>query len=115
VTGRTDLWRLPSGEYPPDDWNYDDGNLQDERVARLLGSSAPSTRTHINETGSLVVEKVWVSEFGDAVLNLSVGYRLAIFPAGTDGEAWRVFQPDDLDSHFVLDEDDVSIPRGCVE
>src|SRR5262245_34261091 len=58
VTGRTDLWTLPSRDYPPDDWSYDEGNLQDERVTRLLLSQDP-----IAETGSLVVEKVSASEF----------------------------------------------------
>ena len=59
---------------------------------------------HVNHTDLLVVEKVWASDFGDAILSLSGGYRLVIFPSGSCGEAWRIFRPG-AHPHFVVDEE----------
>ena len=104
VTGRTDLWKLPSGEYPPDDWEPRHGNnLQDERIGRLLGGEDLATGAHVNHTDLLVVERVWASDFGDVILSLSGDYRLVIFPSGSCGEAWRIFRHGGH-PHFVVDE-----------
>ena len=105
VTGRTDLYKLPSGDYPPDDWEPKHGNnRQDDRIGRLLGVEDLLAGAYINQTGLLVVEKVWASAFGDVILFLSGGYRIVIFPSGTTGEAWRVFRSSGH-PHFVVDEE----------
>jgi hypothetical protein len=114
VTGRADLWVLPSGEYAPDNWEpQHDNNLQDVQIGRLLGGEDPDTGSYVNATGGLVVEKVWASEFGDAILYLSGGYRLVLVPCGTAGEAWRLFRPGEEDSHFVVDEEDSADEMGA--
>src|SRR5688572_12945152 len=107
VTGRTDLWR-PSdavSERPGFDikkWNYEDGNLRDERIREWLGGYDPETRSPVSETGNLVVTAVSGDSFGGAAIELSGGYRLVIWPAGIEGEMWRLFAPDD-DEHFVVE------------
>lgn len=104
VTGRSDLWE-PT-EVPADfdwhTWKYDHGNLQDSRLQALLQGCDPQTRSIVNTTGQLVVEAVEADRFGGAVLSLSGGYRLVLFPAGSAGEDWRIFQPGNDESHFVI-------------
>ena len=53
VTGRPDLWMLPSGEYPPDGWEPQYGNnRQDERIARrcLIDDKGENTGRQDPET-----------------------------------------------------------------
>ncbi|MFL5735150.1 MAG: hypothetical protein ACJ78Q_18495 [Chloroflexia bacterium] len=63
----------------------------------------PRIGTFINTGPLLVVEKVQGTEIGDATIHLSGGYRLILFPSGTKGEDWRVFQPGSDEPHFVVE------------
>ena len=112
ITGRDDLWTLPNGELSPKGWNYEHGNnLQDVRLGEVLRGYDKRTRSYVNRTKQLVVEKIWASRFGDATLSLSGGYRLVISPMEATGEAWRLFVPCRDEPHFVvcangMDEED---------
>ncbi len=104
VTGRRDLWEHISGEVMPDEWEPGIAdNLQDIRLGVLLGGYDSDTRSHINATDILKVERVQGSDLGDVMIELSGGYRLTLFPAGTVGVEWRIFRPGDIDSHFVVE------------
>jgi len=105
VTGRSDLWEPAEAHQEIDweNWNYDiDENLQDKRVEALLGGYDPQTRSVVNEGDQLVVEAIQADIYGGAMIMLSGGYRLVIFPAGTQGEDWRLFQPTTDKPHFVI-------------
>ena len=105
VTGYADLWEPvdQDEEIDWDTWNYDDDdNLQDHRIGELLGDYDPRTRSFVNKTMSLVVEAIDADDFGGAAISLSGGYRLILFPSGSVGEDWRVFQPSSDQEHFVI-------------
>jgi hypothetical protein len=102
ITGRADLWEPvdTAGGFDPDQWNYDtDGNLQDARLGELFARD-PLTRSLVNTGDQFVVE---ADRFGGVALELSGGYRLALFPAGTRGECWRLFRPDNEAPHIVFE------------
>jgi hypothetical protein len=105
VTGRDDL-REPivvTKDFDWKAWDYEkDGNLQDQRIASLLGGYDPGTRSPVNNGHLLVVEAVDADDRGGVTLDLSGGYRLRLFPAGTRGEDWRIFRPDSESPHFVI-------------
>lgn len=105
VTGRLDLW--DAAEDSPDtdweSWDYDKNeNLQDKLMGEFLKGYDPQTRSFVNATGQLVVETVMSDACGGATIVLSGGFRLVLFPAGTRGEDWRIFQPGIDESHFVI-------------
>jgi len=104
VTGRSDLWKpaVIHGDVDWDSWDYEKGNLQDKRIFDLLGGLDPEPRSYSNTTGSLIVESVTADDFGGAAIHLSGGYRLVLFPAGSEGEDWRVFRPATGEPHFVI-------------
>jgi len=105
VTGRSDLWDPsdPDAKVDWDSWDYDkDANLQDTRIAELLGGEDPVTGSPMNVSNRLIVEAVDADDFGGATIQLSGGYRLVIFPAGTRGEDWRIFRPKLDEPHFVV-------------
>ncbi len=105
VTGRLDLWE-PAEDSPDIDWETWDyaknENLQDKLMGEFLKGYDPQTRSFVNATGQLVVETVTGDACGGATIVLSGGFRLVLFPAGTRGEDWRIFQPGILGSHFVI-------------
>jgi hypothetical protein len=111
ITGRLDLWE-PAKEDEDVDWDrwsyHQNENLQDARIAVLLGGYDPETKSHINLTDLLVVKEVAADDCGGATITLSGGYRLVLFPAGTRGEDWRIFRPRVEEPHFV-------IARGKIE
>jgi hypothetical protein len=108
ITGRLDLWEHASGKAMPDEWEPStDDNLQDLRLGELLGSYDAKTRSHVNITKRLVVERVQASNVGDLDITLSGGYRLLVFPAGSKGESWRIFEPDKDSPHFVVEGNEV--------
>jgi hypothetical protein len=103
VTGWTDLWCHP-GSRAPEGWDFDEGpNLQDERLAALLGGVDEPSGAYVNETEALVVEEVRCTPFGDVRIHLSGGYRLWLFPAGSAGEHWRLLRGHTDDPHFVVE------------
>lgn len=104
VTGRLDLWEpakmLEGGEFKS--WDNEQGNLQDVLIGELLGGYDSKTRTYINTTQKLFVEDVQADDFGGLCINLSDGYHLVLFPAGSRGEDWRLFIPESDRAHFVI-------------
>jgi hypothetical protein len=104
---RSDLWEHISGEVTPDDWEPSTiDNLQDVRIKQLLQGYDPRTDSFVNTTDDLVVTSIQATLMGDAIIGLSGGYQLKLFPDGTRGEAWRIFRPGDSDyPHFVVDEE----------
>jgi hypothetical protein len=93
VTGRLDLWEPVEADAPFDEnWNYEKSpNLQDARVESWLAH---------NEF--LVVKSVDADDFGGAIISFVQSFVLRLFPAGTRGEDWRLFQPDSDTQHFVV-------------
>jgi hypothetical protein len=88
----------------PDEWEPGiEDNVQDIRLGNLLGGYDFKTHSHVNDSESLVVERVRASDFGDLDINLSGGYRLILFPDGSTGEAWRLFEPGKDVPHFVIE------------
>ncbi len=85
VTGRLDLWEPVEDNAPCDEnWDYEKSpNLQDARLEEWLAT---------NEL-SLLVKSVDADEFGGVVIGFPHGFVLRLFPAGTRGEDWRLFQP----------------------
>jgi len=106
VTGRSDLWR-PAEADPGIDWeNWDfdkSANFQDKQIGLLLGSYDPEKRSFVNNGEQLLVETVQGDEYGGAIIGLSGGYRLVIFPSGALGEDWRIFRPATNEPYFVVE------------
>ena len=105
ITGRSDLWE--PAEITPDidwdTWRYDKNeNLQDKLIAALLGGYDPETRSFVNNGDLLVVEGIHTDNYGGVTISLSGGYRLVIFPAGSQSEDWRLLGPDNESHHFVI-------------
>jgi hypothetical protein len=89
-TGSGDLWTPSADCTDTDDWTYEQGNLQDERLAALLGSAGAARNAVAAETRQLIVESASGSESAGAVIELSGDYRLVIFPDASCGESWRL-------------------------
>lgn len=94
ITGRLDLWEPVKADDPfNENWDYEKSpNLQDARLEAWLA------RNNL----SLVVKSVDADEFGGASISFDHGFSLRVFPAGTRGEDWRLFQPQTDASHFVV-------------
>ena len=97
VTGRSDLWEppviIPGVQWDPIE-HYDRGNLQDVLIRKWLGGYDPETHSPINQTDQFFVEGVQADNCGGAVITLSGGYRLVLFPTGAaQSEDWRLFRP----------------------
>lgn len=104
VTGYSDLWEPAEADEEIDweNWDYEDGNAQDKHLQAMLKNYDPDTRSIINEGEWLVVESIQADAYGGASIILSGGFRLVIFPAGTQNEDWRIFQPNTDGPHFVV-------------
>lgn len=106
ITGRADLWKpaVRTRNFDWDAWDYEKGlNLQDKRVGRFMGGYDPATRSYVNTADRLRVESVRGEECGGAVIGLSGGYRVVLFPAGGRGEDWRLFDTRKRTPHFVVE------------
>ncbi|MCP4591296.1 MAG: hypothetical protein GY842_11150 [bacterium] len=113
VTGEADLWEPanPDENIDWDTWNYEDNeNLQDLRIRTLLGDSDPTTGSPFNNSDLLIVERVEADDLGGTTIVLSGGYRLVLFPSGSTGEDWRLFQPRSKAPHFVVGGGEVEDP-----
>jgi hypothetical protein len=105
VTGRSDLWEpVEIGpEFDWDTWHYDKSeNLQDRKIARLLEDHEPRIQSTGLPISHLVAERVEADIYGGATIHLSGIYRLRIFPAGSEGEDWRMLEPGQQTPHFVI-------------
>jgi hypothetical protein len=95
VTGRADLWE-PVEQGPDFDlnkWDYDRSpNLQDCRFQEWLERNGPA----------LIVKSVEADNYGGAAVVFENGFVLRLFPAGTQGEDWRLFAPQSGAPHFVV-------------
>ena len=103
-TGGADLWEpdtAAAGLRRPN-WTYEDGNLQDERLAFLLKGYDPHTRSFVNDTDNLVVEGLEADVYCGLTLTLSGGYRLVLLPTNSTGESWRFFSYGAEGGHFVV-------------
>jgi hypothetical protein len=93
ITGRHDLFE-PADEtedFDWESWNWMDANetLQDKIVRDFLEKNEP------------IVQNITADCHGGVTLSLSGGYNLLIFPAGSNGEDWRIFKPNEA-RHFVV-------------
>ncbi len=108
VTGRMDLYEpVETGDdFDWESWDYEKSeNMQDRHIDNLLGDYDPQTDSRVNKTKHLIVEDVQADDFGGATIALSGGYRLILFPAGSQGENWRIFRPRETrgsEPHFVV-------------
>ncbi len=102
--GFSDLYRPAQGKRAPAEWTYKDGDsVLDERLGELLQGYDLHTKSYINVTDLFVVQRCMLSQFGDLTIYLSGDYRIRLFVRQTDGEAWRVFRPNNLDTpHLVV-------------
>ena len=96
ITGRYDLFEPAerTENFDWESWNWDENEtLQDRLVSDLLAKT------------ELTVHNVATDCHGGATLDLSGGYALVLFPAGSEGEDWRVFKPrgeGERGEHFVV-------------
>ena len=101
VTASDDLWVYAGPGQRPPNWSYDDGlSLQDQRFANLFIRDE-RTRSWVNGSDRFVVIATHQSGHGHVKLELSSGYTMLLCPDGSDGEAWRFFQPGS-DHHLVF-------------
>lgn len=105
ITGRSDLWE-PAQTGPDFDWkswDYDTSeNLQDHKLSRFLNDHTPGTYSAPLPAARLIVERIEADTYGGATIHFSGNYRLRIFPAGSEGEDWRIFEPNRQKPHFVI-------------
>lgn len=103
-TGRWDLWSagVATDDLDWDAWDYEDGNLQDRRLASLLGKLDHNSKFGLSHDEPLVVDDVDCDKLGGITISLSGGYVIRVFPCGTRSEDWRIFQPATDNPHFVI-------------
>jgi hypothetical protein len=78
------------------------GHLQNQILAQLLGGYDQQTRSYISTEERLNVTSVRADGFGGFELELSGGYRIVVFPAGSRGEYWRLLSPGVSTAHVVV-------------
>jgi len=103
VTGSSDLWRPISTDPDWESWNYENGNLQDALLHEWLGGYDEQTHSYINLDERLRIEAIGADDCGGATFILSGGFRLVLFPEGSEGEDWRLFEPRTDASHLVIE------------
>jgi hypothetical protein len=103
LTGSSDRWVPAPNALKVDTDDPRSGSLQDVRLAALLGGYDEVTKSHVNDTGGLVVESASSDLYGSADILFSDGTRLELFPDSSAEEDWRFFKPGDRVSHFVVE------------
>jgi len=103
LTGRSDYYKQAKQNSntawkPGDVW----GNLQNERLAIMLGSDDRDQATIFSSRSDLVVESVAADAVGGCTIKLSGGFHLLLFPDSSEGEAWRLISREPR-SHFVME------------
>ena len=107
VVGRGDWFEAEMAESDPSpgpDWNPASDSLQQAKL-RSLFEDIDSAGVLQNRTALLLVEAAATSQYGDLDLELSGGYRLRAFPAGSRGEFWRLFIKGEPDSDYVSERE----------
>ncbi len=84
------------------EWDYEQGNLQDERLEDLLGGYDPSTGSAENRGDRLQVVSVASDPAGGIRLWLQDAWLLSAFPDGSVGEQWRLLRPGSEAPHVAL-------------
>ena len=105
ITGRMDLYE-PAGEVidcNTMEWDSEKENLQDKKILELFKDFDFEAKSSLSKTKLLTVESVDSDNHGGAIIRLSGGYTLVLFPSGSTNEDWRLFIPNNLDSHFVVE------------
>jgi hypothetical protein len=112
ATGRDDLWEYAGPGERPKNWSYEDGlSLQDERLSHFF-TRDERTRSWVNESNRFLVISSQQTERGDVRIELADGYALVVFPAGYQGEAWRLFAPGSDADHLIFPEPtDIAVSR----
>ena len=108
LTGSDDLYRSadPPYELVESRDGADGCTLQDFRLNAVFGHPPEKRRgkdSINNATAALVVTAATATPCGDLTIALTGGYVLRVFPSGSRGEQWRLFQRGDLESHYVLE------------
>jgi hypothetical protein len=83
ICGSDDLWAAVSGQDIPEGFDYEKGNLRDERLATVIGPHAPSV---------LRVRAIDVFEHGDLHVLLTEGLIIEVFASSARDELWRFFR-----------------------
>lgn len=109
ITGNGDLYHpFEKNAEPDDSFDWEKGvSLQEGVLRELLQGFDESTGQIVNATNLLVAEGVKADSAGGFCLVLSGGYRLLVFPNGTQAEAWRFFKSSTVETdsrtpHFVV-------------
>jgi len=108
ITGDSDWFELRDDDQAPArDWNPGaGGSLQEARLRQLLRDHDDSHRVLQNTTDQLIVEDVDADSCGGACIKLSGEIQLRLFPTGSRGESWRLFEKGDLESHYVSEPEE---------
>jgi len=102
VTGRDDFLEPLNDDSDWDAWDPDtDGNVQDVKMGTVAPSIDAAGQIRC-ESDLLYVAAVATSVVGDCVITFADGARLVVFPSGSVGEMWRLFEPGVDTSHFVM-------------
>jgi hypothetical protein len=75
--------------------------VQDKRLDDLFGQREEMTGSWVNHANRFVVASIQQTRQENVELELSDGYRISIFPASCEREAWRLFKPNQGD-HLVF-------------
>ncbi len=105
LTGKED-WHEPANSTGEIEGKFDPslgGSLQEGKLRKVFRGYDRKLRAIINETGKFRVIAATADSLGGFELQLSGGYRLIVFPAGSVQEAWRLFQPGTQKHHFVME------------
>jgi hypothetical protein len=108
VTGSPDHWYPADENLDWTEWDKDPSipSLQEKRILEVFQGYDPTTKSYENRTEKLIVEAVDADRYGGVQIQMSGGYLLQLFPAGTSdfhaSEHWRLFQPGSDAEHFVV-------------
>jgi hypothetical protein len=101
ITGNYDRWDYAGPGEAPEDWEPETGpTLRDKRLDELFGQR--EVGSWVRDPDRFLVTAAHQTNFGDVTLELSDGYRILLFPAATEAEAWRFFVPGDESPHLVF-------------
>jgi len=107
LTGSADWWKpaVQEGAGDLETWSRErpTPSLQETVLARLFEHYDAETKSHVNDADQLVVQQVEADDYGGFKIHLSGGYRLEVFPDGIHGEDWRLFEPGNDATHFIIE------------
>ena len=102
ITGSGDYYVTPEGgEVVDTHITATLSNIQDINLLELFGQYDSTRAVFVNTSNDLFVEHVATDDFGGMVLSLSGGFRLAVFPSMSRGQAWRLLLPES-EGYFAI-------------